>query len=130
MRWVAACTVLLALVACQRDRLSNKGCQADPDCGSPASAFRCEPTTGACFCRTNGACPGAQFCNGAGFCQDRAGCERNADCLDPTLYCDTGSGQCVPTGRCATDLQCALGTVCEQTRPVRARLPQPRRLRG
>jgi hypothetical protein len=105
--------LVLVLAACPRERVSSKGCLEDKDCGSPTSAFRCEPTTGECYCRTDAACPGAQFCNGAGFCQDRAGCEKNVDCLNPTLYCDTGTGQCVPKGRCASDLQCSLGEVCD-----------------
>ncbi len=108
--------LLLALSGCPRDRLAQKGCQQDSDCGSPASAYRCEPQTGVCYCRTDQACPGSQFCNTVGFCQDRAGCEKNADCLDPSLYCDTGSGQCVPKGRCATDLQCELGQICDPRR--------------
>ncbi len=110
--------VLVLGAACRDPKLGQKGCQEDKDCGSPASAFRCEPQTGACYCRTDQACPGSQFCNAAGFCQDRAGCEKNADCLDSTLFCDTSSGQCLPLGRCNSDLQCPLGQVCD-TRSAR-----------
>jgi hypothetical protein len=101
------------LVGCRDQSITTKGCLEDRDCGVPTSAWRCEPQTGACFCRTDQACPGAQFCNLAGFCQDRAGCEKNADCLDGSLFCDTASGQCLPVGRCTADLQCSLGQVCD-----------------
>ncbi len=107
---------LAALSACAKDRVKGQGCATDADCGSPASAFRCETQTGQCSCRTNDACPPAQFCNLAGYCQDRAGCETNADCLDATLVCDTTAGTCLSRGRCATDLQCPLGQVCDTRR--------------
>lgn len=106
----------LLLAACPRDRLRDKGCREDVDCGSPASAYRCEQETGVCYCRTDEACPPAQLCNAAGFCQDRAGCEKNEDCLDSSLFCDTSSGTCLPLGRCSTDLQCPLGQVCDTRR--------------
>ena len=109
--WLLA---LLAVVsACTRERLSTKACQADTDCGSPASAYRCETQTGVCYCRTDEACPGSQFCNSIGFCQDKAGCEKNSDCLDPSLTCDTRSGSCIARGRCSSDLQCSLGQICD-----------------
>ena len=108
--------LLLALSGCPRDRLKGQGCNEDKDCGEPASAFRCEPQTGACYCRTNQACLPSEFCNTAGFCQDRAGCEKNADCLDPTLFCDTTTGSCLSKGRCTVDLQCPLGQVCDVER--------------
>ena len=107
---------LVALVGCRDTRLAGQGCLEDKDCGSPTSAFRCETQTGVCYCRTDDACPGAQFCNIAGFCQDRSGCENNQDCLDTSTFCDTSSGQCLPRGRCASDLQCLLGEVCDLTR--------------
>jgi hypothetical protein len=115
LKWVS----LLALVAfagCKNQKLGNSsGCQEDKDCGAPASAYRCETQTGVCYCRTDVACPGSQFCNGLGFCQDRAGCQTNLDCNDSTTYCDTASGQCIPLGRCSSDLQCDLGKVCNLT---------------
>lgn len=110
--------LLLALlsVGCKKDKLATQGCQQDADCGTPATDYRCETQTGICYCRTDQACPGSQFCNTNGFCQDRAGCQQNSDCLDPSLYCDTASGQCVPPGRCATDLDCTLGQICDASR--------------
>ncbi|MBL9039438.1 MAG: hypothetical protein JNG84_13045, partial [Archangium sp.] len=114
MRLVSLGLVAATLtLGCQRTQLAPNGCRSDAECGSPVEAFRCELQTGVCFCRTDAACPGSQFCNASGFCQDRAGCETNADCTDPSLYCDTASGVCVPNGRCTSDLQCALGEVCE-----------------
>ena len=104
------------LTACPKERLKGSGCSVDKDCGEPASAFRCEPQTGACYCRTNDACTPREFCNTAGFCQDRAGCEKNADCLDGTLFCDTTTGSCLSKGRCTEDLQCPFGQVCDGTR--------------
>ena len=102
-RLVPLLAVAAALLAgCRDTRLAGKGCAEDKDCGTPVSAYRCEALTGACYCRTDVACPGAQFCNTAGFCQDRAGCEKNADCLDSSLVCDTASGQCERCrGQCA-----------------------------
>lgn len=111
-----ALSLLVTLAACPKDRLREQGCREDKDCGTPTSAFRCEAQTGVCYCRTDEACPGAQFCNAAGFCQDRSGCETNLDCVDATTYCDTASGQCVPRGRCTSDLQCELGQVCDVSR--------------
>jgi hypothetical protein len=102
--------------ACKTSQLTTSGCLEDRDCGDPASAYRCEAKTGVCFCRTDEACPGAQFCNTAGFCQDRSGCEKNLDCLDPSLFCDTTSGQCLARGRCTSDLHCPLGEVCDTAR--------------
>ncbi len=116
MRLALLILTALALSGCPRDRLAQKDCQQDSDCGSPASAYRCETQTGVCYCRTDQACPGAQFCNVAGFCQDRSGCASNQDCADNTTYCDTASGQCVPKGRCTSDLQCELGQVCDTNR--------------
>ncbi|MEW5738578.1 MAG: hypothetical protein AB1938_06605 [Myxococcota bacterium] len=101
---------------CKTNQLTTKGCLEDRDCGDPSSAYRCEAQTGVCYCRTDEACPGAQFCNTAGFCQDRSGCEKNLDCLDPSLFCDTTSGQCLARGRCTSDLQCPLGEVCDTAR--------------
>jgi hypothetical protein len=108
--------LLVALTACDRTRTMTHGCQQDSDCGDPASAWRCEVQTGTCYCRTNDACPNGQFCNNAGFCQDRAGCEKNVDCADPSLFCDTTTGTCLPVGRCDFDLQCPLGNVCDTSR--------------
>jgi|APLak6261678615_1056124.scaffolds.fasta_scaffold03274_2 hypothetical protein len=116
MRATLWCFVALSLAGCPRDRLRENGCREDKDCGSPASAYRCETQTGVCYCRTDQACPGAQFCNTAGFCQDRSGCASNQDCTDGATYCDTASGQCVPKGRCTSDVQCELGQVCDLTR--------------
>lgn len=117
VRWLWAAVAAGALLAaCDRRQLNNNRCAQDADCGNPAAAFRCEVSTGACFCRTNDACPGAQFCNPIGFCQDRAGCEKNADCLGSNLFCDTTTGTCLARGRCTNDLQCALGEVCDVAR--------------
>lgn len=104
--------VLLALTACP-SKIVTKGCRQDSDCGDPASAFMCQTQTGECYCRTDQACPSGQFCNPAGFCQDRAGCEKNDDCMDPSLFCDTGSGTCLSRGRCTSDLHCPQGNVCD-----------------
>lgn len=112
LRLALAVAALLLAAGCKDQSLTGVGCREDVDCGSPTSAWRCEAQTGACFCRTDAACPGGQFCNTAGFCQDRAGCEKNEDCLDPSLLCDTSTGQCLAQGRCSSDLQCALGEVC------------------
>jgi hypothetical protein len=110
--------VLAALLGCRDPKLTGMGCQQDGECGTPASAFKCETRTGVCYCRTDQACPGAQFCNIAGFCQDRAGCETNLDCADSSTFCDTASGQCISRGRCSSDLQCVLGEICDTTRSV------------
>ena len=107
---------LLFVAGCKKDRLNPNGCQQDSDCGNPAIAFRCETQTGVCYCRTDDACAPRELCNGAGFCQDRAGCEKNEDCLDPSLFCDTSSGSCLPLGRCTSDLQCPQGKICDQNR--------------
>src|SRR4051794_37708261 len=104
--------VLLTLVGCRDTRVNKNGCRDDQDCGSPASAFRCEVETGACYCRTNDACTPREFCNTSGFCQARTGCVQNSDCLDASLFCDTTSGSCLSLGRCTVDLQCPLGQVC------------------
>jgi hypothetical protein len=103
---------LLVLASCS-NRVKSRGCREDRDCGSPVSAYRCEPQTGECFCRTNQACPPAQFCNLSGFCQDRSGCTRNSECLDPTLFCDTLTNTCFAKGRCTSDLHCPQGNVCD-----------------
>lgn len=108
--------VLVACGACRDSRVEGTGCSEDKDCGDPASAYRCEPLTGECYCRTNQACPPTQFCNTIGFCQDRAGCEKNSDCLDPSLFCDTTSGTCLSYGRCTIDLHCKLGEVCDTSK--------------
>ncbi len=110
---VVAVSLLFALTACRKTGVKAKGCAADADCGDPGSAYRCEPQTGECYCRTNDACQPREFCNPAGFCQDRSGCEKNADCLDVSLFCDTTTGTCLGKGRCSFDLQCALGQICD-----------------
>jgi hypothetical protein len=102
----------LALWGCP-EKVKSHGCQQDSDCGNPATAYRCEVQTGECYCRTDDACTFSQFCNPIGFCQDRAGCEKNADCMDPSLFCDTSSGTCLPEGRCTSDLHCPLGNICD-----------------
>lgn len=111
--WIALLAWAAAAIGCREARLRGKGCQEDKECGTPASAYKCEVQTGVCYCRTDDACGGAQFCNVAGFCQDRSGCETNLDCLDSATFCDTSSGQCLPRGRCSSDLQCQLGEVCD-----------------
>jgi len=98
------------------NQTQGTGCSKDSDCGSPASAFRCETQTGVCYCRTNDACPPKQFCNTIGFCQDKSGCEKNEDCLDPSLFCDTSTGTCLSLGRCTNDLHCPLGQVCDTSK--------------
>lgn len=115
LRFGAVLSVLL-LGACSNTKLGSRNCQEDVDCGTPVSAFRCEAQTAVCYCRTDDACPGAQFCNTVGFCQDRAGCETNLDCFDASTFCDTASGQCVSRGRCSADIQCQLGEVCDVSR--------------
>lgn len=114
LSFVLAATLVVA--GCRDTRIGASGCREDADCGSPASAYRCEPSTGVCYCRTDQACPGAQFCNVVGFCQDRSGCATNLECADPSTYCDTASGQCIPRGRCSSDIQCQLGEVCDTAR--------------
>jgi hypothetical protein len=114
VKQLTVCAALLALVAgCKSEKTKGHGCNEDKDCGEPTSAYRCEPQTGECFCRTNDACLPREFCNPAGFCQDRSGCEKNSDCLDPSLFCDTTTGTCLSKGRCSSDLQCELGQVCD-----------------
>lgn len=112
-RALMAVLLLCALPSCKDKNLKDSGCRTDSDCGSPATAYRCELPSGQCFCRTNEACRPREFCNVAGFCQDRAGCEKNSDCGDPALVCDTANGTCLSRGRCTSDLQCALGEVCD-----------------
>lgn len=120
LAWASSLLVstLLALTlgACGGDDLQEGSCAEDSQCGTPAEAFRCDAETGACFCRTDAACSSTQSCNSVGFCQDRAGCETNADCLDPNLFCDTTSGSCLQIGRCANDLHCNIGEVCDLAR--------------
>jgi len=117
--WVSAALALAAVAgSCRDPNLGKKACVIDEDCGTPVSAYRCEAETGVCYCRTDDACPPAQFCNTVGFCQDRSGCEKNADCLDPSLFCDTSTGSCLSYGRCSTDLQCDLGQVCDLMRSL------------
>lgn len=116
MKWWGVGVALALTASCKDTTLGTKGCAEDKDCGEPASAWRCETQSGACYCRTNQACPPAQFCNIAGFCQDRAGCEKNSDCLDPSLFCETTSGTCQSRGRCSSDLHCGLGEVCDVAR--------------
>ncbi len=115
MRYAFAAVALLA-AACHTQKVNPNGCNQDSDCGMPATAFRCEVSTGECYCRTDDACPPAQFCNPAGFCQDRAGCVDTGDCMDPSLFCDTSTGTCLPVGRCTSDLHCAQGQICDFTR--------------
>ncbi len=104
-----------ALAACpNRPQTAAGACAVDSDCG-PEDAWRCEERTGACYCELDSACPTAQFCNNAGFCQDRSGCEKNADCVDPLLFCETSTGQCLSRGRCSADIHCSLGQVCDFT---------------
>lgn len=110
---LVALSLLVLASACDNTKVKGTGCSEDKDCGSPASAYRCEPQTGECYCRTNQACTPTEFCNTVGFCQDRAGCEKNSDCLDPSLFCDTTSGTCLSFGRCTVDLHCPLGEVCD-----------------
>lgn len=104
------------LSGCPKDRLTANACLEDKDCGSPAEWYRCEQRTGVCYCRTDDACHQREFCNLSGFCQDRSGCEKNEDCLDSNLFCDTGTGSCLPLGRCSSDLHCQLGQVCDLAR--------------
>ena len=59
--------ISLVLLGCPRDRIMGGKCAVDGDCGSPASAFRCEQQTGVCYCRTDEACPPSQLCNGLGL---------------------------------------------------------------
>jgi hypothetical protein len=113
---VAGAAVLV--FACRDPDIQGTGCSQDSDCGSPASAFRCETQTGVCYCRTNEACTPREFCNTAGFCQDKSGCEKNEDCIGPDLFCDTSTGSCLSKGRCTTDLHCALGQVCDISRTL------------
>ncbi len=113
---IALTAALCLSTACRDSSVKGKGCQKDSDCGELAAAYRCEPQTGACFCRTNDACLPREFCNTAGFCQDRSGCEKSSDCLDPGLFCDTASGSCLSKGRCTADLHCPLGQVCDLAR--------------
>ncbi len=114
---------LLLCAACRGPKTQGKGCVEDKDCtgqmpGSPASAWKCEPKTGVCYCRTNEACLSTEFCNTAGFCQDKTGCEKNADCVGDNLFCDTTTGTCLTKGRCSTDLHCPLGQVCDVARSI------------
>ncbi len=116
MRWAFAAAAICVFTTCKQPPVTTNKCIEDSACGAPASAYRCEPQTGVCYCRTNDACPARQYCNPAGFCQDRAGCEKNTDCLDDSLFCDTSTGTCLSVGRCSTDLQCALGQICDTSR--------------
>ena len=116
LRCFTLVAALGAVSGCKNTRVSNTGCAEDKDCGAIAAAFRCETQTGACYCRTNEACQPRELCNPAGFCQDRSGCEKNSDCLSPSLFCDTTTGTCLGIGRCSSDLQCALGQICDSAR--------------
>lgn len=110
---VAGMTLGLGLASCGGPKIKPHGCRQDSDCGVVASDWRCETQTGECYCRTDNACPPAQYCNPEGFCQNRSGCTTNADCADPSTFCDTSTNQCLPKGRCNSDLQCDLGQVCD-----------------
>lgn len=113
--WAA---VASTLTACDRTKTQSAGCSQDSDCGSPASAYRCDVPSGVCYCRTDDACAARQFCNALGYCQDKSGCQQNSDCLGSNLYCDTTSGTCVSKGRCSNDLQCEMGQVCDQKKSL------------
>ena len=67
---LAALAVAVATAAACHggQKLQGQACKQDSDCGAPASAYRCETTTGICYCRTDQGCPAAQFCNTSGFC--------------------------------------------------------------
>ncbi len=110
---------VFALAGCRPERTRGTGCNEDQDCvkgGEPVSSVRCETQTGVCYCRTDDACAPSELCNLAGFCQDRTGCTANSDCLDPSLFCETTTGTCLPRGRCSSDLHCKLGEVCDTGR--------------
>ncbi|MBL8949589.1 MAG: hypothetical protein JNK82_02355 [Myxococcaceae bacterium] len=114
-----ALLAVLSLAGCPDDRIRPMGgCQQDSDCGDVVSAWRCEPQTGECYCRTDEACPARKFCNPTGFCQDKAGCASNTDCGDPSLFCDTTTATCLSRGRCSTDLHCTQGNICDLSRNV------------
>jgi hypothetical protein len=120
-RFLVRCSLwalLLCVFSCHGSKLTGLACKQDSDCGSPASAWRCETTTGVCYCRTDAACLATEFCNAVGYCQDRAGCQTDQDCGDPSLFCDTTTGTCLPVGRCALDIQCPLGQICDPTTSV------------
>ncbi len=116
-RRIAWIGLWLLLSTCRSTSTAN-GCGSDGDCGAPASAFRCVSATGQCYCRNELGCGANQTCNASGFCQDKTGCEKNSDCGDPSLLCETSSGTCIAKGRCASDLQCALGQVCDGDKGV------------
>ena len=103
MRWLArssstrepplARLALLLLLAACSDTRSGADCREASDCGSPAEAYRCDPDTGACLCRTDAACPPGELCNAAGFCQDARGLreERGLRGPGPLLRHPTGT---------------------------------------
>ncbi|HEX4620259.1 MAG TPA: hypothetical protein VH208_01715 [Myxococcaceae bacterium] len=111
--WLALGALLALSPSCHSKPVTGQGCHQDSDCGSPTAAWRCETSTGSCYCRTDQACPPSQFCNPDGFCQDRTGCQSNGDCPEANQFCDTTTSTCLPIGRCNLDIQCPLGTVCD-----------------
>lgn len=103
--------VAFALGGCSsKDRLVS-GCLEDADCGDPA-AWRCDESTAQCLCRTAAACKEGEFCNSQGYCQAQVGCYENRDC--PTgFFCDVTTNNCLAAGRCAIDLHCKPGELCD-----------------
>ena len=106
----AAAFFFVFFVGCSRPEKVVTGCELDSDCGN-ALHFRCETATGTCLCRTDDAC-GGLTCNSAGYCQASSGCFGIADCPDG-FFCDTSENICLPKGRCAIDLHCPHGQVCD-----------------
>ncbi len=99
------------LTGCQQTSTISRGCNADEDCGNP-QFFVCDLETAECRCRSNDACAAGETCNAEGYCQAKVGCHQSADC--PTdFFCDLGSSTCLPVGRCATDLHCKQGELCD-----------------
>ncbi len=49
LRSLLLISLVPALSGCTKDRLTNKACQIDRDCGSPEGDFRCEAQTGVCY---------------------------------------------------------------------------------
>jgi hypothetical protein len=91
-------------------------CEWSTGCGSGLACIRgyCEPV-GNCYFE---ACPDGYVCDESWNCVPREtlACEEDADC-PPAYYCDDERDQCVRTGLCRTDADCAVfgaSFVCDE----------------
>lgn len=102
---------LLCAAACGKGEKVISGCELDSDCGDVKS-HRCDVSTGTCLCRNSDACADGEMCNSSGYCQKTIGCFDTNDCPDG-YFCDPERHVCLQLGRCASDLHCLFGQVCD-----------------